>query len=188
MLNKIKKIKNKKFSGKNISLKKLNYNHCNKKYLSWIKDKEINQYLEVRWTKYNIRSLRRFVNSCNLNQSIILFGIFHEKNHIGNIKIDINWNHSFCYLGYFIGEKKYHGKKLALEAINMCCHIAFKLLNMRTCFAGVYSVNTPGIKVLEKSKFKKISLIKNLYKINNNFYADEITFSLKKIDFKYIKI
>jgi [ribosomal protein S5]-alanine N-acetyltransferase len=188
LLNKIKKIKNKKFLGKNIFLKKIHTHHCNKKYLSWLNDKKINQYLEAKWTKYNIRSLKKFVNSCNLNESIILFGIFYKNEHVGNIKIDINMNHSFCYLGYFIGERRHQGKKLAFEAINICCHIVFKLLNLRMCFAGVYSINKPGIKVLEKNKFNRISTIKNLYKIKNKFYTDELTYSLKNIDFKYIKI
>jgi len=187
LLSKIKKIKNKKFLGKKIFLKKINNYHCNKKYLSWLKDKNINQYLETRWTTYNIKSLKKFVNSCNSSESIILFGIFNDKEHIGNIKIEINRNHSFCYLGYFIGEKSYHGKKLASEAIRICCYVVFKLLNLRMCFAGVYSVNKPGIKVLEKNKFKKVSSIKNLYKIRNNLYADELTYCLKKIDFKYIQ-
>ena len=187
-IKKIKKIKNKKFLGKNIFLKKINLYHCNKKYLSWLSDREINQYLETRWIKYNIRILKKFVNYCNLSESIILFGIFYKNEHVGNIKIDINMNHSFCYLGYFIGEKRYHGKKLASDAINICCYIAFKLLNLRMCFAGVYSINIPGIKVLEKNNFKKISLIKNLYKTKKNLYTDELIYSLKNANFKYIKI
>ncbi len=183
MLNKIKKIKNRKFLGKKIYLKKINTKYCNNKYLFWLKDKNINKYLETRWKKYNIKSLREFVKSCNQSDSVILFGIFHNNEHVGNIKIDINWNHSFCYLGYFIGEKKHHGKNLAFEAISICCHIAFELLNMRSCFAGVYSINKAGIRVLEKNKFKKISVIKNLYKIKNNYYIDEFTYSLKKTNF-----
>ncbi len=188
MLNKIKKIKNKKFLGKNIFLKKINSNNCNKKYLSWLSDRKINQYLETRWTKYNTGSLKKFVNFCNSSNSIILFGIFFKNEHIGNIKIDINMNHEFCYLGYFIGDSKYHGKKLASEAVNICCYIAFRYLNLRMCFAGVYKENKPGIKLLEKNKFKKISIIKNLYKIKNNIYTDELTYCLKKTNFKYIKI
>ena len=184
MLNRFKIIKNKKFLGKKIYLKKINNSYCNKKYLSWLKDKNINKYLELRWKKNSIKSLKKFVKSCNESQSVILFGIFHNNEHVGNIKIDINWDHSFCYLGYFIGEKKHHGKSLASEAINLCCHIAFKLLNMRNCFAGVYSVNIAGIKVLKKNKFKKVSVVKNLYKLKNNYYIDEFTYSLKKINFK----
>ena len=188
MLNKIKKLKNKKFLGKNIFLKKINSNDCNKNYLSWLSDIKINQYLETRWIKFTIKSLKKFVNLCNSTESIILYGIFYKKEHIGNIKIDININHKFCYIGYFIGNRKYHGKKLASEAVNICCHIVFKYLNLRMCFAGVYKENKSGIKFLEKNKFKKISTIKKLYKIKKNLYTDEITYCLKKNDFKYFKI
>ena len=54
---------------------------------------------------------------------------------------------------------------------------------MRMCFAGVYSSNIPGIKVLEKNNFKKVSTIKNMYKIEDRLYSDELTFCLKKINF-----
>ena len=87
-------------------------------------------------------------------------GIFiDKKEHIGNIKIDINWHHGFCYLGYFLGDKKYHGKSYGSDAIRVCCNIAFRLLKMRMCFAGVYSSNIQ-VKVLEKNNFKKVSTIK----------------------------
>lgn len=180
----LNKIKNKKFEGEKIFLKKLTKIDCTKKYLRWLKDKKINQYSETRLKLYNKKKLEEFVSYCNKSDSDILFGIFKSNDeHIGNIKIDINWHHGFCYLGYFLGDKKYHGKSYGSDAIRVCSHIAFKLLNMRMCFAGVYSANIPGIKVLEKNKFKKVSTIKKMYKIKDKLYSDELTYCLKKINF-----
>ena len=62
-------------------------------------------------------------------------GIFTDKKeHIGNIKIDINWHHGFCYLGYFLGDKNIM-ESYGSDAIRVCCNIAFRLLKMRMCFA-----------------------------------------------------
>jgi RimJ/RimL family protein N-acetyltransferase len=178
-------IKNKKFAGKKIFLKKLTKRNCNEIYLSWLKDKNINQYLEARWKSYNKKKLKEFVNTCNKSKNNILFGIFKDTNeHIGNIKIDINWHHGFCYLGYFLGHIRSHGKSYGSDAIRICCYIAFKLLNMRMCFAGVYSNNIPGIRVLEKNGFKKVSTIKKMYKIKGKLYSDELTYCLEKNNFK----
>ncbi len=185
MLNKKFKInlKKKKVNGKIVTLRKINYKDCDNKYLSWLKDKKINKFLECRIENLSIPQLKRFVKKCNTDLSTILFGIFFKDIHIGNIKIDINYFHKFCHIGYFIGEKNYQKKGMATEAIQLCLTLIFKILNLRMCFAGVYSANLDGIKFLKKNKFKKIFTYKKRLRIKNNIYCDELIYCLKRKDY-----
>ena len=183
-IKKIKKIKNQIFFGKKFFLKKITYNNCNNIYLSWLNNKKINRYLESRFQKQNLKSIRSFVKDANKNNSIILFGIFCEDKHIGNIKIDINWNHKYATLGYLIGETKYHGRNITTEGINICTKICFNHLKLRFCFASAYKENVSSLKVLKKNKFKLVSKIKNVYKIKKNKYSDDMTYKLKNPKYK----
>ena len=48
-------------------------------------------------------------------------GIFDKKEHI-TIKIDINWHHGFCYLGYFCDKNIM--ESYGSDTIRVCCNIA----------------------------------------------------------------
>ncbi len=173
-----KKIKNQIHYGKNISLKKLSNKNCNKKYLDWLNDPKINKYLESRINKLNLKNLKDFVKKSNLSNSSILFGIFCNKIHVGNIKIEINWFHGFCTLGYMVGDNNYQGRNIGTESIKICTNLCFKYLKLRACFASIYSHNIASQKVLKKNKFKKVAEIKDMYKIKKNLFSNEIIYRL----------
>ena len=61
---------------------------CNKKYLKWLNDLNVNQFLETRWKKQNIKSIKKFVSEINKSNYSYIFGIINKetKEHIGNIK------------------------------------------------------------------------------------------------------
>ena len=44
--------------GKHICLRKINLNDANNKYLQWLNDKKINQFLETRHKKQTINSIK----------------------------------------------------------------------------------------------------------------------------------
>ena len=173
-----KRLKNQIHFGKNISLKKLSIKNCNETYLSWLNDPKINQYLESRISKLTLRDVKDFVRKSNLSNSTILFGIFDKKKHIGNIKIEINWFHGVCTFGYMIGEDNYQGKNIGTESIKICVNICLKYLKLRSCFASLYSDNVASRRVLEKNGFKKVAVIKNMYKLKKKTFSDELVYRL----------
>ena len=180
MLNKskiFKKIKNQAHYGEQINLKKLSNKDCNKVYLSWLNNTKINKYLESRINKLNLKDLKNFVKKTNKSNSSILFGFFNKK-HIGNIKLEFNWFHGFCTLGYMVGDKNYQGRNIGTESIKICVHLCFKYLKLRSCFASIYSHNIASEKVLKKNGFKKVAEIKDKYKIKKNQFSNELIFRL----------
>ena len=71
-----------------INLRPLNISDCNKRYLSWLNNNEVNKYLETRWTKHSISSIKEYVSNINKSKNNIILAIEDKtsKKHIGNIK------------------------------------------------------------------------------------------------------
>ena len=135
---------------------------CNKKYLKWLNDLNVNQFLETRWKKQNIKSIKKFVSEINKSNYSYIFGIINKETneHIGNIKIgDINVFHKNAEIGYFIGEKKNWGKGYSTEAIKLISNYCFKNLKLKYVKALVYENNIGSLKALKK----------NGYKVDGNF-------------------
>ena len=180
MLNKSKilNIKNKVLKGKNCTLKKITSLNCNQNYLSWMNNKKVNRYLESRFENFNRRKLMKFVTDSNKDYSTILYGIFYNNIHVGNIKISINWHHGYAILGYLVGNLNFQGKNIGTESIKICANICFKHLKLRFCLASIYSNNFPSYKVLKKNKFRLVAKLKKKYKLKAKSYVDELTFRL----------
>ena len=113
---------------------------CNKKYLNWLNNLDVNQFLETRWKKQNIQSIKKFVSRVNKSQDGYIFGIINKETneHVGNIKIgDINFFHKNAEIGYFIGEKKNWGKGFSTEAIKLISSFCFRKLKLKYVKAKV---------------------------------------------------
>tara|TARA_Y100000389_G_C17461988_1_gene522466 strand:+ start:657 stop:2177 length:1521 start_codon:yes stop_codon:yes gene_type:complete len=149
---------NKKYlvKGKKIYLRPLLEKDCNIKYLNWLNNLNVNQFLETRWKKQSIKSIKEFVSQINSSKNNYIFGIISKETneHIGNIKIgDINFFHKNAEIGYFIGEKKNWGKGFSTEAIKLASDLCFQKLKLKYVKALVYQDNIGSIKALKKNGF-----------------------------------
>ena len=84
------------------------------------------------------------------SDSNILFGIFVNQLHIGNVKLGpIKWEHKSADISYFIGDKKYF-KGLATKSVKNVVKFAIEKLGIEKINAGYYEVNKSSEKVLKK--------------------------------------
>ena len=158
-------IKKKNLEAISVQLRPLRESDYSDEYLSWLEDQEINRYLETRWEEQTEEKIKSFINSMESSQHDILYGIFHDHKHIGNIKIGLmNWNHMSAHIGYFIGSRDFWGKGLATEAVRRVTQFAFEELNLNKCNAGVYSGNPGSIRVLEKVGYNLEGCQRNEFK------------------------
>ena len=144
-------------SSSKLILRELEISDVNKRYVSWLNDQEVNQFLESRFKVQNEDLVKSFVESTWNSELDFLFGIYigNGKNHIGNIKIGpINLNHNSSSIGLMIGEKKQWGKGYATIAISLISEFAFKELKLSKLTASCYSDNIGSKKAFEKSGFK----------------------------------
>lgn len=164
--------------GGSIYLRRLTEEDVTEKYVAWMNDSDINQYLESRFAIQTIDSVKSFIRSVT-NNSNYQFGIFDNitDEHIGNIKIgNINSYHKFADIGFIVGEKKYWGKGIATEAIRLATDFAFNDLNLHKIFGGVYASNIGSCRAFEKNGFKKEGIKYSQYLTNEGVYVDDIIY------------
>lgn len=137
-----------------LSLRMLEMEDCNARYLSWLDNPKVNQYLETRWEEQSISKIAAYVESIRNSTHSYLFAITCESRHIGNIKIGpIHPIYEQEDISYFIGETAYWGKGIASAAIGLVT--AFASLGLNRLQAGVIEGNIGSEKALLKNAYKK---------------------------------
>ena len=125
-------------------------------YVQWLNKREINEFLESRFTPQTEESVKSFVDENFESSHSVLFGIFvgPEQTHIGNIKLGpINNNHATSEIGFIIGDSSFWGLGYASEAILSLSEWAFSVLAISKLTAGCYSTNIGSKKALEKAGY-----------------------------------
>jgi ribosomal-protein-alanine N-acetyltransferase len=126
-------------------------------YLSWLRDPEINRYLETRFSDVkDVQELEAFIKSVNESPINLMLGIFRKNDgmHIGNIKLGpVVVPHSRAAVGYLIGDKLSWGQGYATEAIVEMCRYGMQVLGLAKITAGCYETNPGSAKALLKSGF-----------------------------------
>lgn len=143
--------------GSKVFLRIVKKEDCNDDYVNWLRDPEVNRFLETRWVEQNIKTIQNFVKQMDVDPRQFLFAIIENNSfrHIGNIKIGpINAQHSFADVSYFIGEKGVWGKGYATEAIMLATQIGFEKLSLHRMQAGVYAANIGSQKALQKAGYQ----------------------------------
>lgn len=138
-------------------LRTLHADDATETYLSWLRDPEINRYLEIRFSEVkDVQELAAFIESVNESPVNLMLGIVTKKDgrHIGNIKLGpIVVPHSRAAVGFLIGDKALWGQGYATEAIVEMCRYGIQTLGLAKISAGCYETNTGSAKVLSKSGF-----------------------------------
>lgn len=132
-------------------------------YKEWLNDPNINQYLETRHHIQDENSIKTFVKKMYQSSDSYLFGIFVKKGdqHIGNIKLGpIHQKYFSADISYFIGNKAYHGQRIATKAIGLIKTFAFEVLDLYKLKAGYYENNIGSKKCLLANGFNVVARFK----------------------------
>ena len=135
-------------------LRVLKESDVTEKYVSWLNDYNVTKYTELWKEKHKKKDIKDYVKKNFNSKSNLLFGIFFNDSHIGNIKLgSIDFHHETANISYIIGEKKYWGIGITTCIIKKITEIAFKDLKLKKVNAGVYENNIASMMVLKKNKF-----------------------------------
>jgi RimJ/RimL family protein N-acetyltransferase len=123
-----------------IILTPLTERFINQKYLSWVNDPEVTEFLEIGSATYELEDLFSYINesknSGRLNFAIIAADI---NLHIGNASIhSIDRANKKFEIGWIIGDKKYWGGHSASMTIFYLHKIGFTELGLEFCDGFVY--------------------------------------------------
>lgn len=141
-------------SNLSITIRNLTSSDITHQYCSWLNDKETNQYLESRFTEWNMQSLLDYYHE--KNKSELMLAIIEDDTgaHIGNVKVSgIDKNHHRAEIGIIIGDKNARGKGIATTAIGIVADYCFDSLNLHKLTAGAYADNLASINAFISNGF-----------------------------------
>ena len=116
----------------NIEIKKLVIDDITIKYVEWLRDPKIIKYSNLQYLKTTLEKQIDYVNKMNTSSENILFGIFSDRHHIGNILLrSINFNHKTAEISYLIGNKKFLNQGIATYAVQLVCQYSTMKLNLK---------------------------------------------------------
>lgn len=130
---------------------------CTERYVAWLEEPEVNQFLETRHTVQTLPGIVAFVRGMLASHDSYLFAICERESgrHVGNIKLGpMSAHHRCADVSYFLGERSVWGRGYATEAIEAVSRIGFTRFDLHRVQAGVYASNAGSIRALEKVGFK----------------------------------
>lgn len=128
--------------------------HLTPRYISWLNDKEVVRYSELRHNNHTYDSCYQYwLSYQNSHNYFWAIEIYKDGKwlHIGNINAYININNKLADVGILIGEKEVWGKGYGLIAWRAVCHYLLTKCNMRKVTGGTMSANIGMLKIMQRA-------------------------------------
>lgn len=136
----------------NYTIKQLLPDQVTSDYLNWFSDTLIQQFILNPPT--SLKELIEYAAHHEEKDDSILFGIYSNNRHIGNIKFEpISIKEGSAVLGVMIGDTKYRGKGLFAEIISPVSQFLLDQFEITKIYLGVDLENERAIKAYKKSGF-----------------------------------
>lgn len=156
----------KTYEGDRIFLKKIQISELSDSVMDWFNDDSLMKYYT---SSKNAITREKLIDSINLGEqteSVYTFGIYLKDTSklIGTVKLGpISKAHKTSDLATLIGDKDYHGKGLAVEAIQLGNKLAFEEFDIRKLYGGVYEDNIASYKAYTKAGWVTEGVLKGQY-------------------------
>lgn len=147
-------------------------------FMEWATDDEVTKYM--MWNSYTFRREAESFFANVVDKHPWFKAICLSEKAIGSITLDKGKEMHSCKaeLGYVIA-RKYWGKGLATQAINLAIQTGFQDLDVVRIEAYVDPINIGSQRVLEKNGFIKEGLLKN-YVVHKGEIKDRFIYSILK--------
>lgn len=150
--------------GRTIVLMPITENEVNERYLSWLNDSELNQFLEIRYRRQTITDIYDYINGLRLSEGCEIFAIFFKKSnvHVGNIAIThYNQNNQGTAIyGVMIGEPRALMMGSGAEVEALIVEFIFRNPEIRKVKAGAHAENHKSWRLLESLGFKREAILR----------------------------
>jgi RimJ/RimL family protein N-acetyltransferase len=188
-MEKMKELKIKQLSGKRIILTLFQEKDLlNPKYLEWLHDKKIIQYLNIPSylnKPVSFEEIKYYVENLLNSRNHYFFAIKTIKERfIGTFKIGpIDWHAKNANLGILIGDQDFWGKGIGQEAFFIAIKFCFDELGMHKVIGGCMEPNKGMCKIFEKLGFRKEGKFREQDYLDKK-YSDHLYYGLLKEEFK----
>lgn len=138
--------------GRRVLLRPLTPADATERYLSWFRDEDVTEYLDVR--EITIKQAIDYMERGTATNEYFMCAICDRATgrHIGNLKIGpIRWRHLTSDMVTVIGEKELWGRGMASEAIAMAMRLAFQVLGVRKLHASMHMNNVGSLRAYTRA-------------------------------------
>jgi ribosomal-protein-alanine N-acetyltransferase len=171
--------------GLRIYLRPLEPEDLNARYLRWLNDPEVTAYMETGTFPTTAADLEKFYNEVTRTRDHVILAVADKKSgqHIGNVKLGpIHWVHRSATFGMMIGDQKFWGKGVGLEATRLMVEYGFDRLNLRRIELGVFAEHKAAVRCYEKAGFKVEGCLReSLFK--DGTYKDKVLMGLLRSEY-----
>lgn len=173
-------------AGSKVYLRPLERADLNERYAGWLNDPEVTKYLETGTFPTTLQDLERFYAEVTGSKHQVIFAIVDTKSgqHIGNVKLGpIHWIHRSATFGILIGDKKFWGQGLGLEATRLAVEYGFERLNLRRIDLGVFADHDSALGCYEQVGFKVEGRMREAL-FRGGEYKDRVWMGLLRSEYK----
>lgn len=172
-------------TGSKIGLREITDSDINDKYCSWLNDLEVNQYMQSRYSPWNIEKMKSYIDSLSKYEYIFAICQIDTDEHIGNIKIGpVDWINRKAEISILLGEKDKWGKGYGSEAIALMNTYAFETLSLHKLTAGCYVSNIGSKNIFMKNGYKEEGVLRQHIAFCGR-YEDALTFGILNHEWKH---
>jgi [ribosomal protein S5]-alanine N-acetyltransferase len=175
--------------GTRVYLRPLEREDLNALYLSWLNDPEVTRYMETGTFPITAPDLEKFYDEVTGSRNQVILAVADKKSgqHVGNVKLGpIQWIHRCATFGIMIGDKKFWGRGVGLEATRLMVEYGFDRLNLRRIDLGVFAEHEAAVRCYEKSGFKLEGRMRESL-FQNGKYVDRLWMAVLRSEYKPLK-
>ncbi len=175
--------------GSRVYLRPLEREDLNARYLGWLNDPEVTRHMETGTFPTTARDLEKFYEEVTGSRRQVILAVVDQKSgqHIGNVKLGpIHWIHRCATFGIMIGDKKFWGKGVGLEATRLAVEYGFGRLNLRRIDLGVFADHDAAVRCYEKAGFKVEGRMRESL-FQDGKYVDRLWMAILRSEYKPMK-
>jgi ribosomal-protein-alanine N-acetyltransferase len=177
--------KNIEIKCRNIIIRPITCELITSKYLSWLNDSDINQYLEIRNTISTNESVIDYINQTRKKDGCEFFAILvNGTEHIGNINLTCFNPNSIGYAQYglMIGDKRAQNLGIGGLASIMIAEYLFSYSEIRKIEHFPISANERSWKTAETLGYIREGALRQHDKLSNGEYTDTFIYGMFKTE------
>ncbi len=162
--------------GRMVIIKPISRKEINDRYISWLNNPEVNEFLGVRHKKQSIGDVINYINGLRSKAGCELFAIFTKKEHIhiGNVAITHYNpdNQGYAIYGLMIGDPRARMLGLGGEASVLIIEYLFRNPDIRRIQGGAVADNYNSCNVFESLGFKREGVLRKYSVLSSGKICD----------------
>ncbi|UOQ51072.1 GNAT family N-acetyltransferase [Hymenobacter cellulosivorans] len=160
----------KSYTSERLLLRSLKPADIDDAFLSWFQDEDLMRFYTNSRQTHTRESLLQSIEQGIASGTVYVFAIIDRETDacIGTIKVGpINRDHKISDLVVLIGDRRFHGKGLAIEAIRLGNAIAFEEFGIRKLFGGMFETNQSSFKAYTRAGWVEEGRLKGHYLVDD---------------------